>query len=85
MNQQFSVLIKKKINKFNKTVSVEGDKSLSLRSILLASQCIGASKITNILESEDVLNCVKALKKLGVKIIKKKKCTCCLWKWSKFF
>ena len=72
MNQQFSVLIKKKINKFNKTVSVEGDKSLSLRAILLASQCIGASKITNVLESEDVLNCVKALKKLGVKIIKKK-------------
>ena len=72
MRQKFSVLINKKINKFNKTIDVEGDKSLSLRSILIASQCIGVSKIKNLLESEDVLNCIKALKKLGVAIKKNK-------------
>tara|TARA_Y100001970_G_C14226721_1_gene856146 strand:- start:1512 stop:2861 length:1350 start_codon:yes stop_codon:yes gene_type:complete len=72
MNKKFSVLIKGKIEKFNKTIKIPSDKSLSLRSLILASQCIGISKIKNLLESEDVLNCIKALKKLGVKIIKDK-------------
>ena len=72
MGKKFSVLIKNKIKKFNKTVKIPGDKSLSLRALMLASQCIGVSKIKNLLESEDVLNCINALKKnLGVKIIKK--------------
>ena len=72
MKKKFSVLINKKINKFNKKVKIPGDKSCSIRAILLASQCIGISRIKNLLESEDVLNCVKALKfSLGVKINKK--------------
>ena len=56
---------------YNKKIKVGSDKSLSLRTVILASQCIGVSKIKNLLESEDVLNCINALKKLGVKIIKK--------------
>ena len=71
MRSKFSVLIKKKINRFNKSIKVEGDKSLSIRSLLLASQCIGISKVKNLLESEDVINCIKALKILGIKIKKK--------------
>ena len=64
MSRKFSILIKKKINKFNKTLNIEGDKSISIRSLLLASQCIGKSKIKNLLESEDVLHCKKALEAL---------------------
>jgi len=64
------VLINKKIGKFNKIVKVAADKSLSLRALMLGSQCIGVSKIKNLLESEDVLNCLKALRTLGVKIVK---------------
>ena len=71
MKKNISVLINKKINKYNKTIKVTPDKSISLRALLLASQCIGVSKIKNLLESEDVLNCMAALKKLGVKIDKK--------------
>ena len=71
MKKNISVLINKKINRYNKTIKVSPDKSLSLRALLLASQCIGVSKIKNLLESEDVLNCIAALKKLGVKIDKK--------------
>jgi len=71
MTKKISVLINKKINKYNKKIKVGSDKSLSLRTVILASQCIGVSKIKNLLESEDVLNCINALKKLGVKIIKK--------------
>ena len=71
MKRKISVLINKKINRFNKRIKVASDKSISLRVLILASQCIGVSKIKNLLESEDVLNCIKALKKLGVKIDKK--------------
>jgi len=72
MKKKFSVSVNKKIEKFNKKIKIPGDKSCSIRAILLASQCIGISKIKNLLESEDVLNCINALKiSLGVKIIKK--------------
>ena len=74
MKKRFSVSINKKIEKFNKKIKIPGDKSCSIRAVLLASQCIGVSKIKNLLESEDVLNCINTLKKtLGVKIIKKNK------------
>ena len=72
MKKIFSASINKKIKKFNKKIKIPGDKSCSIRAILFASQCIGKSKIKNLLESEDVLNCIKAVKtSLGVKIIKK--------------
>ena len=72
MSKKFSVLIKNKIGKFNKIVKIPGDKSCSIRALLFGSQCMGISKIKNLLESEDVLNCISTLKKsLGVKFIKK--------------
>ncbi len=69
------VTIKKKIKPFNKEIKVSGDKSLSIRWALLASQAIGKSKAYNLLKSEDVLHALKGLKKLGVKIkLNKKYC-----------
>ena len=68
----FSVIVKKRINKFNKSIFVEGDKSISHRALLISSQAYGVSKLKGILEAEDVLNTINVLKKLGVKIIKKK-------------
>jgi len=62
------VLIKKVINSFNKTIEIEGDKSLSIRWALLASQSTGKSIATNLLKSEDVISTLNCLKKLGVKI-----------------
>ena len=64
MNNQ--VKISKKITKFNKIIEVSGDKSISIRCVLLASQAIGKSKIYNLLEAEDVLNALKSIKKLGI-------------------
>ena len=57
------------INSFNKTIVIDGDKSLSIRWALLASQADGKSTATNLLKSDDVLSTLKCLKKLGVKII----------------
>ena len=73
MKENFSVLVNQKIKTFKKIITVESDKSISHRSLLIASQCIGISRIDNILESEDVKNTIICLKKLGVKILKKNK------------
>jgi 3-phosphoshikimate 1-carboxyvinyltransferase len=63
-----SLVINKKINKFNKIIKIEGDKSLSIRCALLASQAEGKSTIKNLLKSDDVLSTIKCLKKLGIDI-----------------
>ena len=62
------VKINSTIKSFNKNVSIEGDKSLSIRWALLASQANGKSKSFNLLRSEDVISTLKCLKKLGIKI-----------------
>ena len=48
-----------------------GDKSISHRILILAGQAIGKSQVTNLLEGEDVINTLKAMKILGSKIINK--------------
>ena len=69
------ILIKKTIKPFNKTIEIEGDKSLSIRWALLASQATGKSTSMNLLKSQDVLSTLKCLKKLGVKVhMNKKRC-----------
>jgi len=70
------IYINKTIKPFKKKIKIEGDKSISIRWALLASQAKGKSKAYNLLKSEDVLNTLKCLKKLGVKVnLKKDICT----------
>ena len=64
--------IKKRIKPFKKTLSIEGDKSLSIRWALLASQADGKSKSYNLLRSEDVISTLDCLKKLGIEVKIKK-------------
>ena len=54
----------------NGTVTIPSDKSISIRSLIIGSLCIGNTKVFNLLESDDVLNTLKVLKKLNVKIEK---------------
>ena len=65
------VLIKKKLKNFNKKISVSGDKSISIRWILLASLASGLSKAQNLLVSEDVLAAIRAIRKLGIRVVLK--------------
>ena len=62
------VKIKNKINKFNKKLSIDGDKSLSIRWALLSSQSLKKSKASNLLLSEEVISTLKCLRKLCIKI-----------------
>jgi 3-phosphoshikimate 1-carboxyvinyltransferase len=61
------ICIKKTINPFKKKIFIEGDKSLSIRWALLASQATGKSTAKNLLISEDIKSTLNCLKKLGVK------------------
>ena len=61
------VIINNKIKKFKKTISISGDKSISIRWVLFSSLANGVSKATNLLISEDVLAALKTIRKLGIK------------------
>ena len=67
------IYINQKIKSFNKNITVPGDKSLSIRWVLLCSLANGTSIAKNLLMSEDVLAAINAVKKLGIKITTTKK------------
>ena len=66
------IILKKKIFSFKKKISIPGDKSISIRWVLISSLANGVSKAKNLLMSGDVLTTIKAIKKFGVKVIIKK-------------
>ena len=72
-SRKFNLVLGKKIKSFKKTIKVDPDKSISIRSFLIGSISQNISSNKNVLESEDVLSTINCLKKLGVKIIKKAK------------
>ena len=69
INLMVKIVIQKKIKDFNKVINVDGDKSLSIRSLLIGSQSYGICKIKNLPKAEDVLSTINGLRRLGVKII----------------
>ena len=72
LSKKFSIKINDKINSFSKSIQVDSDKSLSIRSFLIGSICEKVSLAKNVLESEDVFSTINCLKKLGVTIKKDK-------------
>ena len=67
-----SVTINAKVKKFKKTITVSGDKSISIRWVLFSSLADGVSTARNLLKSEDVIAALNAIKKLGIKFKFKK-------------
>lgn len=55
------------INRVEGTINLPGSKSLSNRALLLAALAKGTTKVTNLLDSDDVRHMLNALKHLGVK------------------
>jgi 3-phosphoshikimate 1-carboxyvinyltransferase len=47
---------------------VPGDKSISHRALILGALAVGPTRITGLLEGEDVLNTAKAMRALGAKV-----------------
>lgn len=57
--------------KINGEITVPGDKSISHRSLILASIAEGVSEIEGLLEAEDCLSTMKIMRQLGINIEKK--------------
>ena len=68
--KRFNLSLNNKINNFKKTIIVDSDKSISIRSFLIGAISQNTSIIKNALESQDVLSTISCLKKLGIKINK---------------
>ena len=71
--KSFNIISKNKIPSFNKSILVDSDKSISIRSFLLGAISENITLASNVLESEDVFSTIECLKKLGVVIKKKDK------------
>ena len=64
-----SVIINKKIKPYNKTIkNIAGDKSISIRFLILASLAYGKSIAHNLSDAEDIVNTLKCIRKFGIKI-----------------
>jgi 3-phosphoshikimate 1-carboxyvinyltransferase len=50
------------------TIRVPGDKSISHRALILGALSVGETRISGLLEGEDVLNTAKAMRALGAKV-----------------
>ena len=70
--KSFNLVIKNSIKPFKKSIEVDSDKSISIRSFLIGAISHNISTAKNVLESEDVKSTINCLKKLGVKIKKQK-------------
>ena len=49
-------------------VRVPGDKSISHRALILGALAVGETRISGLLEGEDVLNTAKSMRALGAKV-----------------
>ena len=70
--KKFNLIVNTKACIFNKIINVDSDKSISIRSFLIASISQNLSTVFNVLESDDVISAIKCLEDLGVKIKKQK-------------
>ncbi|WP_420133398.1 3-phosphoshikimate 1-carboxyvinyltransferase [Rhodopseudomonas sp.] len=67
-SDQTSPLTARKSKALAGTARVPGDKSISHRALILGAMAVGETRITGLLESEDVLNTAKAMRALGARV-----------------
>lgn len=65
------------ISLVNGTIDIPGSKSISNRALLIAAQAHGLTRLTNLLDSEDVRHMLKALHHLGISFTLSKDNTVC--------
>jgi 3-phosphoshikimate 1-carboxyvinyltransferase len=69
-SNHFEPITARKSSALRGVIDVAGDKSISHRALILASQSLGSTEIHGLLEGEDVLRTAGALKQCGVFIQK---------------
>jgi len=66
---KFSPLAARKSGVLKGRVTAPGDKSVSHRALILGALTVGETKITGLLEAEDVLNTAEAMRRLGADVV----------------
>lgn len=61
-------LVIKPVKRLNGEISVQGDKSISHRAVILGSIADGTTKVTNFLPSDDCIRTIKAFEAMGINI-----------------
>ena len=65
------------ISRIEGEINLPGSKSLSNRALLLAALAKGTTRVTNLLDSDDIRHMLNALKALGVNYQLSEDKTCC--------
>jgi 3-phosphoshikimate 1-carboxyvinyltransferase len=68
MRPQPSPLTARRSGPLTGQVQVPGDKSISIRALILGALAVGETRISGMLEGEDALNTAKAMQALGAKV-----------------
>ena len=68
MNATVSPLTARRSGALQGRVRVPGDKSISLRSLILGALAVGETRITGMLEGEDAVSTAKAMAALGATV-----------------
>jgi 3-phosphoshikimate 1-carboxyvinyltransferase len=68
---KFSPLAARKGGALKGRVTAPGDKSVSHRALILGALTVGETKITGLLEAEDVLNTAEAMRRLGADVARR--------------
>lgn len=63
-------MISRKCGPLSGTAIVPGDKSISHRSLILGAMAIGETRVTGLLEGDDVLDTAKAMRAFGAEVTK---------------
>jgi 3-phosphoshikimate 1-carboxyvinyltransferase len=67
-SSQFTPLQARRSPPLGGRAEVPGDKSISHRALILGALAVGETRISGLLESEDVLNTAKAMRQLGAQV-----------------
>jgi len=68
MDSEAKPLTARRAGPLRGAVRVPGDKSISIRALLLGAMTVGETKVSGLLEGEDVLNTAAALRALGASL-----------------
>lgn len=67
---QLRSLTARRSGRLGGTARVPGDKSISHRALILGASAVGETRISGLLEAEDVLNTAKAMRALGADLLR---------------
>src|SRR5689334_6024390 len=70
MHPQQSPLTARRCGPLTGQAQVPGDKSISIRALILGALAVGETRISGMLEGEDALNTAKAMQALGANVVR---------------